>query len=90
MSREILTAGNLRAMLIPPGFAHGFQALSADVELLYCHSASHAPQGEAGVRATDPALNIKWPLPITQLSCRDAALPCTGGRAQSDSKKDSA
>ena len=68
---ERLSADNGQALLIPAGFAHGFQALSDDVELLYCHSAPHAPQAEAGLNPQDEQLAIAWPLPITELSARD-------------------
>lgn len=68
---EILSADNNRAMLIPEGFAHGFQALTDGVELLYCHSTPYAAGLEGGVRPTDPLLGIVWPMPITMLSDRD-------------------
>ena len=64
------------ALLIPPGVAHGFQALSDDVQLLYQHSSAHVPALDAGVRHDDPTLAIRWPLPVGLLSPRDAALPC--------------
>ena len=63
------------ALLIPPGVAHGFQALSDDAQLLYQHSAAHAPELEGGVRHDDPLLAIRWPLPVTLLSARDQRLP---------------
>ena len=72
---EELSADNRHAMLIPEGFAHGFQALSDDVELLYCHSVAYSPEAEAGLNAKDPALSISWPLEITELSDRDAQHP---------------
>jgi dTDP-4-dehydrorhamnose 3,5-epimerase len=72
---EILSADNSRALLIPEGFAHGFQALSPDVEILYCHSAAYAPQAEGAVNAFDPAFAIAWPLPVTVMSDRDKAHP---------------
>lgn len=72
---EVLSAHNHRALLIPEGFAHGFQALSDDVELLYCHSAPYASGAEAGLNAADPRLAITWPLPIAARSPRDEALP---------------
>ncbi len=65
-------------MLIPQGCAHGFQALSHDAQLIYCHSAPYAAQGEQGVSVVDPRLGIAWPLPICNLSERDAALPALG------------
>jgi dTDP-4-dehydrorhamnose 3,5-epimerase len=72
---EILSAENRRSLLIPRGFAHGFQALAENCELLYLHSCAYAPSAEAGLRATDPGLGIHWPLPITDISPRDATHP---------------
>jgi len=72
---EMLSADNNRAMLIPEGFAHGFQAMTDDVELLYCHSASYAAGFEGGAQPTDPLLGISWPIPITMLSKRDSGHP---------------
>lgn len=70
---ERLSADNHRALLIPPGFAHGFQALEDGVELLYVHSAPYAPDCEAGADALDARLAIAWPLPVQERSARDAA-----------------
>lgn len=70
-----LTAGNQRALLIPEGCAHGYQSLSDDVELLYCHTAAHEPLADAGLHPLDPQLAIAWPLAVSLLSQRDAALP---------------
>lgn len=70
-----LSAENANALLIPPGFAHGFQALSDDAELLYCHSAPFVAAAEAGLHPQCKTLAIAWPLPITLLSDRDAAHP---------------
>lgn len=71
----ILSAENRDALLIPEGFAHGFQSLTPDVEILYLHSVPYAPQAEAGLKATDPRLGIEWPLPIEELYGRDANHP---------------
>ena len=68
---ERLSAENGRALLIPEGFAHGFQALSDDVELLYCHSAPYVAGAEAGLNPRDARLAITWPLPVAGLSSRD-------------------
>ena len=68
-----LSEQNARALLLPPGCAHGFQTLSESVDLLYCHSQRYAPDCEAGVHVLDPRLNIAWPLPVERLSPRDAA-----------------
>lgn len=72
---EVLDVQDGGALLVPEGFAHGFQALCDDVELLYCHSAAHIPGAEAGVNVRDEHLGIAWPLPIAELSPRDTALP---------------
>ena len=69
---ERLSAENSCALLIPEGFAHGFQALTDDVELLYCHSEAYAAHAEGGLNPTDPRLEIAWPLAIAELSARDA------------------
>jgi len=70
-----LDAREFRTFLIPEGFAHGFQTLTDDCELLYFHTVAHHPESEAGLHAQDPALAIEWPLAITELSARDAAHP---------------
>jgi len=72
---EELTPANARMMLIPEGFAHGFQALEPDSELLYLHTAFYTPDAEGGLRHDDPRLAIDWPLAVTDLSVRDASHP---------------
>lgn len=68
-----LSADNGMALLIPEGFAHGFQALADHVELLYCHSAPHAAGFEGGLDALDARLAIDWPLPVAERSARDGS-----------------
>jgi len=70
-----LSAENGTAMLIPPGFAHGFQTLTDDVQLLYFHSTSHTPGAEGGLDPLDPALALAWPLEPTVISDRDRRWP---------------
>lgn len=72
---EYLSADNNCAMLIPEGFAHGFQALSDDVEMLYCHSEAYTASAEAGLNPNDQRLAIVWPLTITEISSRDMGHP---------------
>lgn len=62
------------ALLIPPGCAHGFQALTNDVELFYLHSSAYAPQSDDGVSPQDPLVAIDWPLKISNISYKDANL----------------
>lgn len=75
---EVLSAANGRALLVPEGFAHGFQTLADEVEMLYCHSAAHAPAAEGGIHPEEPRLAIAWPLPIDELSPRDRQHPPLG------------
>jgi dTDP-4-dehydrorhamnose 3,5-epimerase len=72
---EILSANNHRTLLIPEGFAHGFQTLTEDCELLYFHTAAYQPSAEGGLNAQDSKLDIRWPEPVIELSSRDAAHP---------------
>ena len=72
---EEISAANHRALLIPEGFAHGFQTLSGDCELIYLHSEAYAREAEAGLNPQDPMLSIGWPLAITELSARDEQHP---------------
>lgn len=72
---EVLSADNHRTLVIPEGFAHGFQTLSKDCEMLYLHTAAYAPEAEGGLNVEDPRLAIQWPLPVTGLSPRDAGHP---------------
>ncbi|MBT8594013.1 dTDP-4-dehydrorhamnose 3,5-epimerase [Polynucleobacter paneuropaeus] len=72
---EELSAENHRALLIPEGFAHGFQTLTDDCELLYLHSAPYKSEAEGGICPTDPKLNIDWPLEFYEISQRDAGHP---------------
>lgn len=68
---ELLTGDNLKAMAIPPGFAHGFQALENNCTLLYLHSQAYNPEHEDGLRFDDPRIAVAWPQPAKDLSDRD-------------------
>ena len=68
---EQLSGENRVALLIPDGFAHGFQALTDNVELIYMHSEAYSPGSESGLNPRDPKLDIRWPLPISGISVRD-------------------
>jgi dTDP-4-dehydrorhamnose 3,5-epimerase len=72
---KALSATNQRSLLIPEGFAHGFQALTDDCELIYLHTAAYRPEAECALNATDPHLAIAWPMEITELSDRDRGHP---------------
>lgn len=72
---EILSAGNRKSLFIPEGYAHGFQALTDDCELIYLHTVAYHPDAEGALNVADPKLNITWPLPIIDLSDRDSRHP---------------
>jgi dTDP-4-dehydrorhamnose 3,5-epimerase len=69
-----LSAADKLALWIPPGFAHGFYALTEQAQVLYWTTDFYDPQGECTLLWNDPALNIAWPLIDGQppvLSARD-------------------
>jgi dTDP-4-dehydrorhamnose 3,5-epimerase len=66
-----ISAANRKMMYIPKGFAHGFQSLTNNAELIYHHSEFFTPAAEAGLRYNDPALGIEWPLEAQRVSQRD-------------------
>lgn len=72
---EVLSAKNRHSLLIPEGFAHGFQTLTPDCELLYLHTERYHPASEGALSVLDPLLAITWQLPITELSERDRQHP---------------
>jgi dTDP-4-dehydrorhamnose 3,5-epimerase len=70
-----LAQDDAQMLVIPEGFAHGFQALEPDSELLYLHTAFYHPPSEGGLRHDDPRLAIAWQLPPQDLSPRDLSHP---------------
>lgn len=69
-----LSASKKNMLYIPEGFAHGFQTLEGDCELIYLHSEFYKPESESGLRYDDPAVKISWPLPVSEISNRDTEL----------------
>lgn len=70
-----LSSINKKMIYIPEGFAHGFQCLSDNCELLYHHTEYYMPNAEAGIKYDDPKINIHWPLELTVISERDKSHP---------------
>lgn len=66
-----LSADNRKSLYVPAGFAHGFQTLTDDAEVLYQISEPYHSDLARGVRWNDPAFGIEWPLPNPILSTRD-------------------
>lgn len=67
-----LDDAEFRHLYVPPGFLHGFQALTTTADVCYRINRPHDPSEDLGVAYDDPDLNIRWPLPVTGLSARDA------------------
>ena len=70
-----LTADNHRMLLVPEGFAHGFQTLEDNSEVFYQVSKFYAPDAEKGARYDDPAFGITWPLSVSVISDKDKNWP---------------
>ena len=66
-----LTSENRKALYVPKGFAHGFQTLEDDTEVLYQISEAYHPKYLRGVRWDDPSLEITWPLQAGLVAPRD-------------------
>ncbi len=66
-----LSAENKNMLYIPKGFAHGFQSLADNTELIYHHSEFYNSEAESGLMFDDEKLNIKWPLEVADISERD-------------------
>lgn len=73
-----LNEHNFRMAYLPAGLAHGFQTLTDEVDVLYDITPAYVPSGEGRVRFDDPLLGIRWPMPIGNVSVKDAAaIPLT-------------
>ena len=70
-----ISAENRTALFIPRGFAHGFQTLVDDSEVLYQMSEFFHPDSARGIRWDDPVLAICWPLGNFIISEKDRAYP---------------
>lgn len=70
-----LSPDTMNMLYIPEGFAHGFQTLTENCELIYLHSEFYAPGAEGGIRYDDPRVGIQWPLGVSAISDRDRNHP---------------
>ena len=68
---EILSCKNYKSFLIPDGFAHGFQTLEDDCELLYIHSGPYKQEYEGTINAFDPKVSVEWPIGVSAITSRD-------------------
>jgi dTDP-4-dehydrorhamnose 3,5-epimerase len=67
-----LSANNGRALYVPERFAHGYQALEDTTETSYQLSEFYTPSAEGGLSPFDPGLGLHWPLPVSEISEKDA------------------
>jgi dTDP-4-dehydrorhamnose 3,5-epimerase len=74
-----LSAANRRQLFIPRLCAAGYQTLADETEVAYQVSEFYTPETERGIRHDDPALGIAWPVPVTEISAKDAAWPLLSG-----------
>jgi dTDP-4-dehydrorhamnose 3,5-epimerase len=70
-----LSADNYRALYVPGRFAHGYQVLEDVTETSYQVGEFYAPGHEGGLRHDDPALDLSWPLPVSEISEKDRVWP---------------
>ena len=68
---QVLSADKGSSLYIPDGFAHGFQTLTDNCQLLYIHSEFYKPDAEGVLNAFDSKIDIAWPLDVTEMSERD-------------------
>jgi dTDP-4-dehydrorhamnose 3,5-epimerase len=68
---EILSASNMKILYIPEAFAHGFQALEDEVEIIYFVTEFYTPDKEGTIKYNDPKIKINWPLDVTDISEKD-------------------
>lgn len=66
-----LSSKNYKMIYIPKGFAHGFQTLEDNSEVIYQISEFFMPKYAKGIRWNDPMFKIKWPLKPTIISKKD-------------------
>ncbi|MEO0272287.1 MAG: dTDP-4-dehydrorhamnose 3,5-epimerase [candidate division WOR-3 bacterium] len=72
---EILTQDNFKTLIIPEGFAHGFQTLQDGTEIIYFVSSFYNPSAEGGLNPFDPKISIKWPTEVREVSDKDSKWP---------------
>jgi dTDP-4-dehydrorhamnose 3,5-epimerase len=70
-----LSADNRKSVYVPRRFAHGFQVLAGESELLYLMGEFYEAEHQGGLRYDDPRLAIAWPHPVRDVSARDRAFP---------------
>lgn len=67
----VLSEKNFKMIYVPEGFAHGFQTLKNNTQMIYHHTAFYSPEHETGIRYNDPSIRINWPLEPKNLTEKD-------------------
>ena len=70
----VLSEKNNTMIYVPEGFAHGFQTLEDNSELVYNHTEYFTKNADAGLNYNDQAFNINWPIPVSVISEKDKNL----------------
>lgn len=77
-----LSTDSFKMLYVPEGFAHGFQVLEDETEVNYMVSSPYAKHAARGIRYDDPAIGIRWPLPVTAISEADRSWPLMAGSSR--------
>jgi dTDP-4-dehydrorhamnose 3,5-epimerase len=70
-----LSEENMKMIYVPEGFAHGFQTLENNAQLIYHHTQFYNPEYERGIRYNDPSVGINWPLKAVNVTEKDKNYP---------------
>ena len=70
-----ISAENRKMVYVPVDFAHGFQTLADDTEVIYQMSEFYSPSHAGGFRWNDPSFKIKWPSDNFVISSKDQTYP---------------
>jgi dTDP-4-dehydrorhamnose 3,5-epimerase len=77
----VLSRENGVSLYVDKGFAQGYQTLQDASEVSYAMSVDYHPEAATGLRWSDPAVAVTWPLPISVISARDRQWPLIGSEA---------
>jgi dTDP-4-dehydrorhamnose 3,5-epimerase len=68
---SVIMIRNHQTWCIPPGFAHGYQTITDDCEVLYLHTEPYSEKDSRTIRYDDPKIGIPWPLSVGEISEKD-------------------
>ncbi len=82
-----LSASNHRALYVPEMFAHAYQTMTDNTEVVYQVGEFYSPGHEKGIRYDDPAFAVEWPLPVNVISDKDSAWPLFADEAEAELRR---